>query len=71
MGMGAMRTMNPTSQNRLTCLMGGLCLALIFALMFALMWLGGAGLIALTLLSLGGALMLAVCLLADVRLLGR
>ena len=49
------------NQNRVTGLLSALCLAL----MFGLMWVGGAPDVALTLLGLGAALMVAVCVLAE------
>lgn len=51
------------NQNRLTGLMSTLCLAL----MFALTWVGGGSAIALTLIGLGAALMVVVCVLAEFR----
>jgi hypothetical protein len=53
-----MKTMN---DNRLTAVMGGLCMAL----MFGLMWAGDAGSAAFALLGLGAAVMAAVCVIAE------
>ncbi len=49
------------NQSRLIGVMSALCLAL----MLALMWVGGAPAVALLLICLGGALMAAVCGLAE------
>jgi hypothetical protein len=51
------------NQNRLTGLISTLCLAL----MFALMWVGGAAPIALIFVGLGAALTVVVCVLAEFR----
>jgi hypothetical protein len=53
--------------HRLTAAIGAVCLAL----MLGLMWDGGAGPIALTLVALGAGLMVAACVLADLLLAGR
>jgi hypothetical protein len=52
--------------NHLTAAIGAACLTL----MLALMWNGGSGPVALTLVALGAGLMIGACALADLLLSG-
>jgi len=59
----AIRKTNATPRLRIASLVGALCLGLILGLMFG----GGTHGMALVLSGLGAALMVAVCLIADVE----